>query len=202
MLLFSLLNIYKRAKMLNILESFVFLKDFPIANYKIVTHETDLSKIKFPYYIKATGVLHKTEQKAVLRCNNFDQAFANFKSLKKKFPDSEIIIQEAIDGIEFIIGLKNDKVFGKLLLVGFGGIFTETIRDIQFRALPLEKSEIESMIKSLKFYEILEKRKKYAIDKLINLVMKISKLDVSELDLNPVRLNEKEAIIVDARIEV
>jgi hypothetical protein len=57
------------------------------------------------------------------------------------------------------------------------------------------------MLKELKFYSSLVSRKKYAIDKFIEIAYAVSKLGIKELDLNPVILNEEEAIIVDARLE-
>ncbi|MBU4086908.1 MAG: acetate--CoA ligase family protein, partial [Nanoarchaeota archaeon] len=109
---------------------------------------------------------------------------------------------EQIEGIEMIIGLKQDKAFGKLLLVGFGGTFAETIKDTSFRALPISNKEIEKQISELKLCKVLVSRKKFAIDKFISLAEKISKLDINEADFNPIILNEKGAFIVDARIEV
>jgi len=89
-----------------------------------------------------------------------------------------------------------------LLLIGFGGTFTEIVKDISFCALPANKKDIEEMIKQLKLYNVLISRKKYAVDKLISLAEKFSKQDFREADLNPVILTEKDAFIVDARIEI
>lgn len=186
--------------MLDIIDSFKLLKGFPLAKYFIVKSEEDLEKLSFPYYLKANISGHKTEQKAVLRCNNLQEAQINFDSLSQFKTD--IIAQETIEGIEIILGIKEDKVFGKLFMLGFGGIFAETIKDISFRALPIEKKEIEAMIKELKLHPILSSRKKYAINKLIDLADKISKMDISEADFNPIILTEKDAIIVDSRIEI
>lgn len=186
--------------MLNLRESFEFLKKFPIVRYFIVKSEEDLNKLPFPYFLKASISGHKTEEHAIFRCKNLQEAEKNLQTLKKKY--KEIIMQEEAEGIEMIIGLKKDRVFGKLLMVGFGGIFTEKIKDISFRACPIDKKEIEKMLEELKFYSILASRKKYAIGRFIALAFEISKLNIEEMDLNPVFLNEKDAVIVDARIEI
>lgn len=116
----------------------------------------------------------------------------------------KIVIQEAKDGKEMIIGIKDDKVFGKLLLVGFGGINAEVLKDVSFRALPVDKEEIKKMLEELKLYPSLVTRKKYAVDKFISMIEEVSKIAVKqkimEMDLNPVILDEKDAYIVDARI--
>ena len=52
-----------------------------------------------------------------------------------------------------------------------------------------------------KFSELSEEAKQYAIDKFIDLAYEVTKLPFKELDLNPVILTEKDAVIVDARGE-
>jgi hypothetical protein len=186
--------------MKGLIESFGLLKGLPIAKFKKIESENNLSDMNFPYWMKVSIPEHKAELGAVKKCRNEKEAADNFNSLKNKFPGSEIIIQEDIEGMEMIIGLKQDRVFSRLLMIGFGGKQAEILRDVSFRALPIDKKEIEKMIKELKLYPLLIK-KKYALDKFISLAEKISWLSVKELDLNPVVLNEKEAIIVDARAE-
>lgn len=186
--------------MFGMVDSFKLLKKFPIAGYKVVNnlHEADFN---FPFYLKADIAEHKTEKKAVLKCNNIEEAEVNFNFLQNQFPDKKIIMQKAVEGVEMIIGIKEDKIFGKLFMLGFGGIFAEAVKDVSFRALPVDRAEIEKMLIELKLISILTSRKKYALKEFILLAEKVSKLDVKEMDLNPVILNEKEAVIADARIE-
>jgi hypothetical protein len=187
--------------MKNLIESFEILKKLPIARAKIIEKESDLEFIPFPYFMKVSIPEHKTEKKALIKCNNISESKTSFSCLRKKFPNEKIVIQEEIDGVEMIIGLKKDPVFDKILLIGFGGISVETLKDIQFRVIPVSKDEIKKALEGLKLYPSLFKRKKYAIDKFIDLAYIVSKLDLKELDLNPVILTEKSAIIVDARLE-
>ena len=188
--------------MQSLISAFKILKGLPIAKYSIVKSESDLSKPDFPIWLKADVSGHKTEEKAVLKCRNEKEARANLDFLRKKFPSRQILMQEQTEGIEMIIGLKEDKVFGKLLMVGFGGIQAEVVKDVSFRALPIDKKEIEKMLRELNLYPSLVTRKKYAIEKFISLAEKVSWLDVKEADFNPVILNEQEAVIVDARINI
>lgn len=185
--------------MLGVIESFNFLKALPLVKWKIISSENELN-FEFPFWLKADISGHKTEASAVLKCKNIKEAVENFKLLKKKFPNSHIVMQEQAEGIEIILGIKEDLTFGKLLMVGFGGIQAEIVKDISFRALPVDKKEIEKMLKELKLYPMLTSRKKYALDKLITLAERISLLNIKEADFNPIILNEKEAVIVDARI--
>lgn len=185
--------------MKTLLECFERMRKLPLAKTIVIKKEIDLIKLKFPYYMKASIGKHKLEKKAVLRIENLEEAKKEYNRLKKEFKKTPILIQEQVIGTEMILGLKEDKVFGKLLLIGFGGINAEILKDVQFRSIPLSRGEILKAISELKLYETLSQRKKYAIDKFVDLTYEVSKLSFKELDLNPVILNEKDAVIVDAR---
>ena len=186
--------------MLDTIESFEFLKRFPLAKYKIVEKLEDLENVDFPCFLKLSTSRHKTRLNSVFECHDYSELEEAFKKLKKRFKKERFIVQEKIKGREVIVGLEQDKVFGRVLLVGEGGIYTEEIDDVSFRVLPVGKREIRKMLDDLKIYRKIRERMNER--KLVKLIKKISKLDVRELDLNPVIVNEKEAVIVDARVRV
>jgi len=191
--------------MKSVVESFDAAKGLPLVGWKVVTKHEDLSAFGFPCFLKADIVGHKSEMGAVVHCDNLKDAEAKLKDLHKKFPKNRIVVQESSDGIEMIVGLKSDEVFGKLLLVGFGGIFAEVKRDVSFRALPVSRKDIVEMIKELKGVDIFRARgKKYDMEKFVTLIEKVvwlgDRLSFNELDLNPVVVGEKESRIVDVRV--
>lgn len=186
--------------MKTLLETFKLLKGMPMAKTIIVKSEADLEKIPFPYYMKASIAEHKLEKKAVSRIENLEEAKKFYLHLQKHFQKMPVVIQEQIAGIEMFIGLKQDNVFNKLISIGFGGSNIEVIKDIEFRALPVSRDEISKALLELRLYETLHKRRSYAIEKFIDLAYKVSKLNLRELDLNPVILTEDNAYIVDARM--
>ncbi len=185
--------------MKTLLECFERMKKLPLANIILVKSESDLTKIAFPYYMKASIGEHKLEKKAILRIENLEEAKKEYNKLKKEFKKIPILIQEQVIGTEMILGLKEDKVFGKLLLIGFGGTNAEVLKDVQFIAIPVSRDDIRKAIEELRLYPTLFKRRVHNIDKFIDLAFEVSKLNFKELDLNPVILNEKDATIVDAR---
>jgi len=187
--------------MLNLIDSFECLKKLLVAKYIVIKSESDLGLMGFPYFLKVNISGHKVEKGAVKKCNNPEQAKENLQLLRKKFPTDAILVQESIDGIEMIIGVKQDKAFGKLLLLGFGGTNVEVMKDITFLTAPAEAKEIKKALQSLKLYPALVSREKYAVDKFMKLAENVSRLNIKEADLNPVILNSTNAIIVDARIE-
>ncbi len=179
-------------------ESLEILKNFPIEEVKDVKSEDDFPK-QFPFYLKADIPEHKTELGGIKKCHNIEEARKALVDLRRKF-GNKIISQKEVEGIEMIVGIKKDKTFGYLLAVGFGGIFVESIKDISFRAIPVTRHDIIDMLRELKNFPILEsKRKKLALGKFVKLVYSLSKLK-TEIDLNPIIINEKEVKIIDARI--
>lgn len=193
--------------MLSVINSFSIMKNLPLANFRVITKHEDLSMFEFPYYLKADVVGHKTELGAVVRCDNLEDGEKKLKKMHKTFPKNKIIVQEVVEGIEMIVGLKNDSVFGKLLVVGFGGIFAEVQRDVSFRALPVSRLDVVSMVQNLKGSKIFNARGgKYNLEKFYTLVEKVAHLadknNIKELDLNPIVVGEKGSFIVDARIEL
>ena len=190
-----------------VIKSFEIVSGLPLVKWKVVTKYEDLKGIGFPCYLKADVTGHKTEMGAVIRCDNIEDAEKKLRKMHKDFPKNHIIIQETFDGVEMIVGLKSDDVFGKLLVVGFGGIFAEVKKDVSFRALPVGRRDIVEMIKDLKGVEVFRARgKKYDMEKFVTLIEKVAylgdKIDVKELDLNPVIVGEKDSKIVDARVEL
>ncbi len=194
--------------MLDLENSFIALEGLPVAKYILIpinanieNQELKINKIGFPLWLKLSSSLHKTKLQAVKKCYNFEELKKAHENLKKKFSGAKFIVQENTEGIEVIAGIKQDRTFGKILLIGSGGIFTEIIKDAEIRALPVDKEEILSALKQLKIYKILEE-KNCDIDKLISLIYNFSQLDIKEADINPIIVNEEDAVIVDSRVEI
>tara|TARA_Y100000310_G_scaffold171786_1_gene171946 strand:- start:2929 stop:3513 length:585 start_codon:yes stop_codon:yes gene_type:complete len=188
-----------------LIDSLEILSDLPFVKWKKVENFDSLNTFKFPYYLKANVNSPKTEIGAVLKCNDLLDANNGLRNFRKKFSDKEIIIQENFDGIEMILGLKEDEAFGKILVVGFGGIFTEKNPDVSFRALPVLRMDIISMVKDLRSFSVFNSRgKKHNLEKFYTLIEKVAYLgeknNIMELDLNPVIVGEFDSKIVDARL--
>lgn len=192
--------------LLDLEHSFEELKSLQIAKHVVLPINADITKfqekilnLKFPVWIKLNSSEHKLDLDAVKKCSDFKELEKDYQKMRKKFPGKKFIIQENIQGVEIITGIKQDKTFSKVLLLGAGGSQVEQIKDIEFRILPMEKEEILSAIKQLKIYKNIQN---LAVEKLADLIFNFSKLKISEADLNPVILNSKEAIIVDARVQI
>ena len=106
-----------------------------------------------------------------------------------------VLVQEmVIGGIEAILGVTNDKMFGPAVMFGLGGIFAEVVKDVTFRIAPVTKSVALEMIAEIKGYAVLTGTRGAAhadIDALADTIVRLSALAVdlkdcvAEIDINP-----------------
>jgi acetate---CoA ligase (ADP-forming) len=207
------------AVMWHYLDSFAFLKkgQIDVVSCQELTPEK-LEKIKYPIVIKFTGpdFIHKSDNRAVfLNVSTKDEVerimeIFNKKIMQKKISSANTIIFQAQLDIkrELILGLKRDPVFGPIILLGAGGIYAEIYSDVVLELADLDRARALEMIKKLKFYPILmgaRGQKKANIKLLIETILKFAKLiksnqDISEIDINPLLIDDKKVIAVDVRI--
>jgi acyl-CoA synthetase (NDP forming) len=114
------------------------------------------------------------------------------------------------EGTETIIGARRDKVFGPILMFGLGGIYVEVMKDVAFRALPINRKEVLSMIKEIRAYPLLlgvRGEKKKDVESVVDTILKVGavlqKCDrVADIEINPLVVYEHERGVkaVDVRI--
>jgi len=179
----------------------------PVTKFNVVEDQEDLDEIelRYPLALKVSSpkILHKTMNNAiVLDIRNKEELLNEFEKMKKRFPKEKFIVEEMEKrGVEIITGILDDKAFGKCIMIGMGGIFTEIYKDVSFRMLPIEKNDIESMLRDLKAYAIFEKLDKKILEEIVLKISEIAlKHEVKQLDLNPIFLYERGAKIIDAKI--
>ena len=192
------------------------LKEYniPTTEYVLVKNEKDLKKISLPYplvmKICSPKYTHKTDVGGVkLGIKSEDELVKVYKDFQKKFAGENFIIETMEKpGVEAIVGLVLDPTFGLSIMFGLGGIFTEIFKDVVFRVLPIDRKDAEDMMSEIKSRKILGGFRgiKVSRDALINILLNVSNLGVDfqnsikEMDLNPVFLREKDAVVVDARM--
>lgn len=72
-------------------------------------------------------------------------------------PKAKLLIQDMVDGdTELLLGMKVDAVFGRVIVLGIGGLFVEVIRDVAVRTLPVTEADAKDMVHSLKHRDILQ----------------------------------------------
>jgi len=175
-------------------------------------------ELGYPVAVKVQSgqILHKTEAGGIaLKLHSDDQVRSAYREVVANAgrfaPDAEIqgvLVQEMLaDGIEVIVGMTRDPVFGPVIMFGLGGIFVEALRDVSFRIAPVTRGDAEEMIDEIRGHRVLEgMRGKPPADReaLIDVILRVSQLvtdhrdDIAELDINPLVVFSEGAKAVDA----
>ena len=153
--------------------------------------------------------LHKTKSGLVMlnvSSDNAEKAFAELSRKAEKYKPYRILGQRmAPGGLEIIVGGRTDEQFGKLILIGLGGIYVEVFRDFALRVCPITRHDAEAMIEQLKSKSVIAKDTG-SERMLVELLLKVSKMlsenEIAELDLNPIILHDKGYDAVDLRVMV
>jgi acyl-CoA synthetase (NDP forming) len=113
------------------------------------------------------------------------------------------------DGVETLVGVSRDDLFGPVVTVGLGGVLVEVLGDVAIRVPPFGESEARAMIDELAGRALLlGVRGANAADEnaLIDVIMKVQRLameladDIAELDINPLVVRSRGAVALDALV--
>ena len=180
-------------------------------------------QIGFPVALKLASrtIVHKTDFGGV-RLNLANEASVRhaFEEIRERVAQSNqleemdgVLVQPMIvDGIEVMVGMTQDPLFGPLIGFGLGGIHVEILKDVCFRVTPLTDHDAAEMVRAIKGYRLLEGYRGAPpsdIPAIEDLLLRVARLieevpEISELDLNPVMALPpgRGCQIIDARIRV
>jgi acyl-CoA synthetase (NDP forming) len=169
--------------------------------------------------IVSPEITHKTEVGGVMLNVPAADAGAAYAELMARVAaraphahlDGVLISPMLTDGVEMILGVQHDGVFGPVVLLGLGGIFVEVLRDVTFRIAPFGLEEARAMIGELRGAAILKGARGKPPGDLDALAETLSKLSLfaaaqrgqfSSIDINPllVRPQGKGVVALDALI--
>jgi acetate---CoA ligase (ADP-forming) len=175
-----------------------------------------LKKIKdFPVVIKVDSdkLLHKTEKKGVrLGIWNQDEFLQAFQEMSKDFPDERLIAQPMVERqMELIVGMKRDGVFGPVIVVGLGGIYTEVFKTVDSFIPPGSVEYIEDWLKESKVGFLFNgmRGQAYSATEVAKIIRNLASLSLTEkkitaLDINPLLIynDGREPIAVDVKVMI
>jgi acetate---CoA ligase (ADP-forming) len=180
---------------------------------KAIEAANTAEQLGYPVTLKVSSntIAHKTEAGGViLNLKTRDEVEAAAKLLAKL--SDELLVERMVTGAvaELIIGITRDPQFGLGLVVGAGGIFTELLQDSATLLLPTNRNEIETALKSLKVWKLVEsfRGKSGDAEAAIAAVEAIAKFaaahasTLEELDVNPLLVLPKGAVAVDALVKM
>lgn len=180
--------------------------------------------LRFPVVAKVLSpdLLHKTDVGAVTlglqSPEMVEQASAQMlRSVREHLPGARIegvLVEEAVPpGVEVLVGVIDDEVFGKLLGFGLGGVYAEAYGDVGFRALPLRPWDIEELLEDVRGARVLREFRGRTPNRegLTRLLLRLAGADglvtrlgeaLVELELNPIVVGEREVVVLDAKLAV
>ena len=200
------------------------LYGIPVVGEKLVqSAETAVSAAEalgYPVVLKVESpdLPHKTEA-GVIRLNlrsaddvraGYAAVMANADKVSPRPHINGVLVQPMVpQGIEMVVGARNDPLFGPLVVVGLGGILVEVLKDTALSPAPVSIAAAETLLRQLKGVKLLEGfRGMPGVDmrQLSQIVSDISRFAadhqdiVAELDVNPLICAGERITAVDALI--
>jgi acyl-CoA synthetase (NDP forming) len=121
--------------------------------------------VGFPLVAKLVSpdVAHKTEHGLIrLSIKDADAAAEAFDAMMAKARTMNVHIEGVTfepmlqGGVEILAGVTRDPVFGWMLTVGMGGVWTELMKDACHSLLPVDAAEADAMLRSLRGFPLLD----------------------------------------------
>ncbi|MFG2045583.1 acetate--CoA ligase family protein [Dactylosporangium sp. NPDC048998] len=187
---------------------------FPDA--RLVTKADEAAKaaaeIGYPVVVKAMGLLHKSDAGGVaLALSDEKNVRAAINDMTARLGPPAFCVEQMVDGSEgheLVVGVRRDPRFGPVVMVGFGGIFSEILHDVAFALAPVDRSHVRSLLESLRGSALLHGvrgRRPLDLDELVDAVVTVARVavehpEIDEIEVNPVLVTPERALGLDARI--
>src|SRR6185295_1878225 len=123
-------------------------------------------KMGYPVVLKVESaqITHKSDVGGfALNLSNDNEVRAAFtrieSEVKNRMPiakiDGIVVQRMAGDGVEMILGIKRDPLFGPVVLCGLGGVLVEVLKDIAVGIPPLSRQQAQDILTRLRGYQVL-----------------------------------------------
>ena len=163
------------------------------ASSAAITHKSDLGLVR-------VGVRSEPEMR---------EAFADFRRTVGRVPGAQfegvLVCEQVTGGVEAMVGIAADEMFGPVVMAGIGGVGVEVYRDVSFRVPPFSKTEARRMLSELTGSVLLRGYRgapAVNVEALVDVIMSVQRLAqqgiVAELDINPLLVTPDRAVALDA----
>ena len=161
-------------------------------------------RIGYPVVLKIVSrdIIHKSDAGGVaLNLETKDEVIDAYQAILRACRaykrDAKIegveVVEMVRPGTETIVGARQDRSFGPTVMVGLGGVYVEVMKDVAFRAAPVDQGTALEMIADLRSFPLLlgvrgEKRKD--IEAVADVIVTLSHLvdqcrDITDIEINP-----------------
>jgi succinyl-CoA synthetase beta subunit len=178
------------------------------------------ANLGFPVAVKieSPDLVHKTEAGAValgVRSNAelraaYDRVMANAQAYAPQARIRGVLLQPMVpQGVEVVAGVRVDPGFGPLIVVGFGGVLVELLRDSAVDLAPVNACEAVRMLRKLRGAALFDGFRGAAavnLERLADVIVRLSEFaadqcgTILEADVNPIICFRDQLIAVDALI--
>jgi acyl-CoA synthetase (NDP forming) len=186
----------------------------PVTREEVVTSAAAAAKaasaIGYPVVVKASSadIAHKSDRGLVkVGLSSPKEVRAAYDEIAPHSDGAVLVSEMVTGGVECVIGVSHDDLFGPTILFGLGGVFVEIFKDVTFRVPPFDKDEARRMVEEVHGVALLQGargRAKSDVKALVDAIMNVQRLAVDnadrlgELDINPLVVLPKGVIALDA----
>ncbi|MFG2603988.1 acetate--CoA ligase family protein [Streptomyces sp. NPDC048514] len=177
-------------------------------------------QVGYPVVMKASGgqLAHKTELGLVkiglTSASQVRDAYRELTDIARYEGvslDGVLVCQMVEQGVEMVVGVTHDELFGPTVTVGLGGVLVEVLRDSAVRVPPFGEDQARDMLADLRCRALLDGvrgRPPADLDALVEVVLRVQRMalelgdHIAELDINPLMVLERGqgAVALDALV--
>ena len=163
-----------------------------------IAHKSDLGLVQ-------VGVSTSPEMR---RCWDDFMAVARRRAPKAQI-DGVLVCETAPAGVELMVGVTRDELFGPTVAFGLGGTLLEVFDDVAVRVPPFDRAEAQRMIDECRVARVLagsRGAKPAKVSAVIDVIMRLQKLavdfadQIAEIDVNPLVATPTGAVALDALV--
>lgn len=200
-------------------ESTALLSDYglPMNAIHVVEDEvaarTAAQKCGYPVVLKTAqpGIAHKTDSDGVNLSIESEQSLTMaYREMSARLGPRALVAPMITEkGVEMLLGLIRDEQFGPLVMLGFGGVTVETVKDVAYALPPFDAQTARRLVDTLRLRALLDAqrhRDEVSLDSFCAGAARLSVMATSlgdvieEIDLNPLIVYADGCIAVDALV--
>ncbi|MFE9030455.1 acetate--CoA ligase family protein [Streptomyces iakyrus] len=174
--------------------------------------------VGYPVVMKASGarIAHKTElglvKVGLTSASQVRDAYRELTDIARYEDvalDGVLVCQMVEQGVEMVVGVAHDDLFGPTVTVGLGGVLVEVLRDTAVGVPPFGEEQARDMLAGLRGRALLDGvrgRPPADLDALVEVVLRVQRMalelgdQLAELDINPLMVlpQGQGAVALDA----
>jgi acyl-CoA synthetase (NDP forming) len=170
------------------------------------------SAIGYPVVLKALGAPHKSDAGGVRVALASEGKLRDaFREMQARLKATRFSVEEEAPlamGLELLIGLKRDRSFGPVVLVGMGGVHAELFHDLAVALAPVSVAQAARLLGSLRGSALLlghRGRRRLDVEAAARALSSLSQLaaarpEIAEVEINPLLVLERGVLGLDARL--